>query len=386
MAVEEPTAVVPVAQPEQAAAVAPSEGKESALLDGKIIRQVEYYFGDLNMSKDKFMQEEVQKDEGWVSVETLVKFNRLRQLSADHKVILAALKKSTAELLEVDEAGDRVRRLKALPENPTEFETTLKKHTVYAKGFPETATLDELIAYFETHGKVLQVFMRRTPATKLFKGSVFCTFGSDEEAAKFLAQEEVKYGETVLQRESQEAYLERKAPAFARMKEDKEKREAEREAKRKEREEAEAAFYESQKVDGSVLHLKGLPAEGTRENLKELFDNYAKVKWVDYSKGEPEAHLRFVEANKAASALEEATKASEDGKLRLMGAELEVRVLEGEEEAAFWKETISKLVDAKKNKNNRKRGGGGRGDWKRNNDNKRKNDDADESSKKAKQE
>lgn len=63
MAVEEPTAVVPVAQPEQATVVA-SEGKESALLDGKIIRQVEYYFGDLNMSKDKFMQEEVQKDEG----------------------------------------------------------------------------------------------------------------------------------------------------------------------------------------------------------------------------------------------------------------------------------------------------------------------------------
>lgn len=138
-----------------------------------------------------------------MAVETLVKFNRLRQLSADHQVILSALKKSTAELLEIDEAGERVRRLKALPEDPTEFETTLKKHTVYAKGFPETATLDELITYFETHGKVLQVFMRRTPATKLFKGSVFCTFGTEEEAAKFLAAEQVKYGEAVLEREAQ---------------------------------------------------------------------------------------------------------------------------------------------------------------------------------------
>ena len=138
-----------------------------------------------------------------VTIETLVKFNRLRQLSAEHTVILSALKKSTAELLEIDEAKERVRRLRALPDNPTEFETTLKKNTVYAKGFPETACLDELIAFFEPFGKVLQVFMRRTPATKVFKGSVFCTFGSDEEAKKFLELEEVKYLDAVLAREAQ---------------------------------------------------------------------------------------------------------------------------------------------------------------------------------------
>lgn len=85
-----------------------------------------------------------------------------------------------------------------------------------------------------------------------------------------------------------------------------------------EREEAEAAFYESQKVVGSVLHLKNLPADGTRENLKEVFDNYAKVKWVDYSKGEPEAFLRFVEADKAKTALESVRDANE-GKVMLQG-------------------------------------------------------------------
>lgn len=120
--------------------------------------------------------------------------------------------------------------------------------------------------------------------------------------------------------------------------------------------------------------MKGLPAEGTRENLKELFDNYAKVKWVDYSKGEPEAYLRFVEADKAALALEQ-LKAASEGKIVLMGAELEVRVVEGEEEEKFWKSTIEKLVEAKKAKSSRGRGFGGRGghgnnsgrgDWKKN--------------------
>lgn len=356
-------------------------------LESKIIRQVEYYFGDLNLTKDKFMQEEIQKEEGWVSLETLCKFNRLKQLSSDHAVIIAALGKSTAELLEIDAEKQRVRRLKALPENPSEFETTLKKNTLYVKGFPETLSLDDLMSFFETHGTILQVFMRRFPLTKKFKGSVFVTFSTTEETTKFMELAEVKHEETVLERETQEAYLTRKAPGLARAKEEREKREADKEAKKKEREEAEAAFYESQKVVGSVLHLKNLPAEGTRENLKEVFDNYAKVKWVDYSKGEPEAFLRFVEADKAKTALDSVREANE-GKVMLQGAELTVRVLEGEEEEQFWKDTIQKLVEARKNKKHgRGRQGGGRGDWKRNqNQNKRSNDDVDSENKKTKTE
>lgn len=353
------------------------EIKESAL-DGKIIRQVEYYFSDLNLVKDKFMQEEIQKEEGWVNLETLVRFNRLKQLSADHSVIISALKKSTTQLLEIDEEKQRVRRLKSLPENISEFETVNKQNTVYVKGFPDTMVLDELITYFETYGKVLQVYMRRFPANKTFKGSVFVTFGSKEESTKLMELEELKYNETVLERETQEAYLERKAPALNRQKEEREKREAEREAKRQEREDAKNAFYKSQKVAGSVLHLKGLPAEGTRENLKELFDNHAQVKWVDYSKGEPEAYLRFAEANKAQFALDEVKKANEEGKVILRGAELEVRVLEGEEEETFWQNTIEKLIEGQKKKNARRGGGrnnSGKGDWKRN---KRDNEDGEE--------
>jgi lupus La protein len=374
MAVEEivPEVIVAPTKTETETPIVRPEVVTDTGLEAKIIRQVEYYFGDLNLTKDKFMQEEIQKDEGWVSVETLVKFNRLKQLSADHTIILTCLKRSTNDLLEVDEEKQRVRRTKALPENPSEFETTLKQNTLYVKGFPEKMSLDDLQTWFEQYGKVLQVFMRRYPATKQFKGSVFVTFDNSEQVKKFMDLESVKYEETVLERESQDAYLTRKAPSLARAKEEREKREADKEAKKKDRDEAEKAFYESQRVSGSVLHLKGLPAEGTRENLKELFDNYAKVKWVDYSKGEPEAFLRFVEADKAAPALEQ-LKAASEGKVVLMGAELEVRVVEGEEEEKFWKSTIEKLVEAKKAKSSRSRGFGGRGgnnsgrgDWKKN--------------------
>jgi hypothetical protein len=75
----------------------------------------------------------------------------------------------------VDEENNKVRRAKPLPENIGEFETSLKQNTVYVKGFPNTLTLDELINFFEPHGKTLQTFMRRFPSTKQFKVRI-CLF------------------------------------------------------------------------------------------------------------------------------------------------------------------------------------------------------------------
>lgn len=61
----------------------------------------QYYFGDANLSRDKFLKEEIQKDDGWVPVATLLTFNRLKALSNDSSVVVKALEKSTNDLLEV---------------------------------------------------------------------------------------------------------------------------------------------------------------------------------------------------------------------------------------------------------------------------------------------
>jgi len=323
-------------------------------LDDKIIRQIEYYFGDINLSKDKFMQEEIQKDSGWVSLETLIKFNRLKSLSTDFKVIIDALKKSENNLLEIDVESNKIRRTKALPENLGEFETNLKQNTVYVKGFPNTLSLDELIAFFEAYGKVLQVYMRRFPTTKQFKGSVFVTFETNEQMKAFLALEKPKYQDQELILESQEDYIKRKGPQLESIKEAKKKKEEQKELKIKQKQEAEEAYLKEQQVLGAVLHLKGFNEEGTRENLKELFDSFAKVKFVDYSKGLPEAYVRFAEENNAKLALEKALEKN-NGELTLKGAKLEARILEGEEETEYWRNIIRKFAEGKSNKKNNNR-------------------------------
>jgi hypothetical protein len=108
---------------------------------------------------------------------------------------------------------------------------------------------------------------------------------------------------------------------------------------------------------GAIIHLKNLNGEATRENIKELFDNFATVRYIDYNKGLVEAYVRFTEENKAKEALAKATEATA-GVLTLQGATLEARVLEGEEEEEYWRQIVRRLAESR---GNRKNGGGGRG-------------------------
>jgi hypothetical protein len=135
-------------------------------------------------------------------------------------------------------------------------------------------------------------------------------------------------------------------------------------------------------VLGAIIHIKNLNNEATRENIKELFDNHATVRYIDYNKGLVEAYVRFTEAGKAAEALAKATETT-GGVLTFHGVELEARVLAGEEEEEYWRQIVRKLAESRGNRkngggrNNRRGGAGGRGGHGGYNKNKRSRDDED---------
>jgi len=62
-------------------------------LEQKIIRQIEYYFSDVNMIRDKFLKNEITKDDGWIPLSVLITFKRLQSLTTNFKTIMNALKK-----------------------------------------------------------------------------------------------------------------------------------------------------------------------------------------------------------------------------------------------------------------------------------------------------
>ena len=161
--------------------------------EDKILKQIEFYFSDSNLPYDKFLRSLVANDpQGFVSLETIGSFKKMKEISTDMKEILVALSKS--KMLEVDKDGKNVRRVTPLPESSVQDE-----RSIYAKGFSEDATLDIIKPYFEPFGEVLCVRLRYTKASpeKTFKGSVFVEFSSEKEA-KSVVEKEIKVNDTPL--------------------------------------------------------------------------------------------------------------------------------------------------------------------------------------------
>jgi lupus La protein len=206
--------------------VAPCYIKYRASLDLTNLFQVEHYFGDYNLPKDKFLLEQTKLDDGWIPMATMLKFKRLSSLSDDAKTIMEVVKTSEKGLMEVDLEKEKIRRLpsQALPEWNDERRAELAKQTVYVKGFDKVkSTLDELIKFFEERCEnVLNVQMRTYVDKKAkdkdgargFKGSVFVTFKDKENAEKLMALETFKIGEEEAVRKWQEEYNADKAKEF----------------------------------------------------------------------------------------------------------------------------------------------------------------------------
>lgn len=348
----------------------------------KIIRQVEYYFGDFNLPRDKFLQEEIKSDEGWVTMETMLKFKRLSDLSKDAAAIVAALKLSSNGLIVVAENGLKIRRDPQipLPDNTEESRKALEARTVYAKGFDkENTVLDELLDHYnETNPDVVSIQMRNWADKKgkdkvwKFKGSIFITFKT-EEAAKAFVEKEEKFKDVPVIKKFQKTYFEEKA-----------KESEERRAKHGKRDQKKSVdggvkketIKKEEVVEedfvlpkGSVIKLTGLGGEITREDIKEVLkDDFGvnidkdsgDIAFITYEKGESEAKVRF-KAENAAKAPAAAWAAKD--KVEIKGLTVVGSLLEGEEEEKFLADSAQDLKNRRNknrgNKQGQKRRGGG---------------------------
>jgi len=341
----------------------------------KIIRQVEYYFGDFNLPRDKFLQEETAKDEGWVSMATMLNFKRLADLSKDTAFIVAALKNSKAGIIAVSEDDLKIRRDPSipLPENTEESRKALEARTAYAKGFDkESTTLDELLDYYnETNPDVVSIQMRNWADKKgkekvwRFKGSIFITFKT-EEACKAFVEGDAKYKEKALEKKFQKDYFSEKAKENEDRKKGhkrggKDAKETEKKAEKVE----EPAEEDFKLPTGATLKLTGLGGEITREDIKEVLKDQFEVNidkdsgdiaFVTYEKGLPEAKIRFKVENFAKPIAEK--WASKD-KVEIKDMTVVGSLLEGDEETKFLADSVQELKNRRnKNRSGHKRKGG----------------------------
>ncbi|KAI1730700.1 la domain-containing protein [Ditylenchus destructor] len=321
----------------------------------RIIDQVEYYFGDINLPRDKFLQGEMKKEFGWVSLTTMLNFNRLAKITEDVNEIATALQNSS--LIEISDDKEKIRRSQdhPPPENTLEYWQEIKQRTVYVKGFPQTATLDEIIQFINQHGKTQNVTMRFTKSIpKIFKGSVFATFETKETAEKVASNEEIKeYNSEPIFKLMQEDYFSKKN------KERRDKKEAEKQIKQAKKsqtvEEQKQSLAATNFVKGLILKVSGVPENTDTMKLKEFFAGFGDVAYASRSGNETLLRIGGEKEN-AAQELWEKAKEAGSGKVVYNEAELSSEVISGDEEQNYWTEFHkSKIAKAERLQSDRKR-------------------------------
>jgi len=341
-------------------------------IEQKIIRQIEYYFSDVNMIRDKFLKNEITKDDGWIPLSVLTTFKRLQTLTTNFKTIMNALKKCSSGLLQLNETENKIRRHpdRLLPNSQVELELTFQKRTVFVKGFPKTddITLDKLLEFFDKYGSTDNIHMKKQFKTKDFSGSVFVVFPSEEKAREFVGNSKqipLKYNDgSILECSLQDDHYKDRAIELATSEQDKQtkKEKIQEELQKKTNEHLEKLTMEN--LTGALIHLAGMAANATRELIKEKFNPFTKMPWIDFNKGDTEAWVRLNEENTAKDVLEKVL-ADGNGKLVIGDNEVTSRIVEGEEEAQFWKEANEKRAAQRTQRNERYTGAKRRGNSKR---------------------
>lgn len=142
-----------------------------------ILKQMEFYFSDANLSKDRYLGELIKTDP-YVPLEIFLKFNKIRSITQDVTDIAKAMKNSS--FLELSEDRLKVKRTTSLL--PYDAEA----RTVYVESIPVTASREWLERVFSEHGPVAYISMPKFKNSNRIKGYAFIEFSKPEDAHKCL--------------------------------------------------------------------------------------------------------------------------------------------------------------------------------------------------------
>ncbi|XP_077999400.1 la-related protein 7-like [Glandiceps talaboti] len=151
--------------------------KRIKFLTSQIRDQLEFYFGDANLRKDRFLKQYIEKNkDGLVDISILLSFNKLKSMTDDEKVIIRAAKASNK--LKVSSDEKQIGRIQPL--TPPKYD--IDDVTVYVECIPPNATHEWLKSVFSCCGKVTYVSIPKYKSTNDIKGFAFVEFETPGEA------------------------------------------------------------------------------------------------------------------------------------------------------------------------------------------------------------
>uniref|UniRef100_A0A182QJF1 Uncharacterized protein n=1 Tax=Anopheles farauti TaxID=69004 RepID=A0A182QJF1_9DIPT len=143
-----------------------------------IRRQMEFYFSDANLTKDRYLGQLVQRDP-FIPLEEFLKFNKIKVFTTSAEDIANALTNST--LLELSEDRTKVRRKTELVVKPN-----CEECTIYVECLPPKATHEWVRNVFSSYGDVAYVSLPKFKHSRKIKEFGFVEFVEEAGVQKAL--------------------------------------------------------------------------------------------------------------------------------------------------------------------------------------------------------
>jgi hypothetical protein len=337
----------------------------------KVAERLSFFFSDANLRADRFMQKQVGRDDdfgGSITIETLLKFKSIEQHTTDPKVVIEAAK-TLDTLLVVDEGEQSVARKDPMKKNQMDENIPL---SLYVSNVPVendkyTVSVSDMRPLFDSYGKVALIKFKwkpahhkgenkedendeETPSKRRNKmiptGACMVEFETVEELEKAVA--DLVDGEKKLSIKDQTLEVQRlKDWIDSRKSQRKEKenggdKDDEENGKDKKRKEVEAAEFTIDWKPGCVIEIKGLDKEKCdRETIRSMVEKAVpgiEGVYADYSRGQEDGAIRFSEPSDVVGKLAQQLNS---GEVEIAGTKVgSARVLDGEDEQAYWKRFI----------------------------------------------
>ncbi|XP_011504265.1 PREDICTED: la protein homolog [Ceratosolen solmsi marchali] len=325
----------------------PSEVPNELL--NKIRKQVEFYFGDVNMQRDKFLIEQSKLDNGWIPMTIMLNFKMLSSLSKSFDVILKALENS--DLIEVSVDKKKIRRTleKPLPIYDSNYKKAQESRTIYLKGFPLDITIETLKSHFESVDSIEAIIMRKYKKGKeyFFKGSIFLQFKTLDDAKAFIEQESIKYKDTELIKLWSVDYTASKEKERDERRQKKIKTQNTNKSSNTKEPKHKNNIEDKIKLPkGCLIHISNIHKNITKDEIKQkIIQLKGEVAYVEYKSGDIEGWIRLQGENSAIDLL----KKLNTNVITINDCDINCKLLEGEEEEAYLTKIQENMVNHRLN-------------------------------------